>query len=124
MNLLENMALDGIKFSPDGKNLTCDFINTYDGEKVASLLCRNTFYFEYQNGFEEYDGFAAFIHEVCSEELSKKQTISRLKERKYSFVESQGGDISLPNQEYYHIYFQSNEVIIDIFCDTYLLEKI
>lgn len=66
------------------------------GDYYRALKCKNVYYFEYQNAFEDDDGFACYLCEIYSYNLENSEAVSQLKEKKYMFL-NQERNISIPS---------------------------
>ena len=65
-SIIENINLGSFKVSLDGRNIEFELLDMDRGEYYGSLKCKNVYYFEYQNTFEDGYGFACYICEIYS----------------------------------------------------------
>jgi hypothetical protein len=77
--VLEDVNLEAIVISSDGRELTFEFSDMVQRRRCADLVCKSTYLFRYDNAFVEAgDGLPCYVGEVGLEDLGKSELQKRL----------------------------------------------
>lgn len=119
--LLEDINLSELSFSDNGRTLTIEFINMFDGGPCAQLTAKGVVVCNYQNTFGHDDSaLPAYVGEVTCQELREKEAASVLSGLGYGFLGS-GGATYVSRLGYFHIHIESGELIVDLVCEEFKL---
>ena len=120
-SIIENINLGSFKVSLNGRDFEFELLDMSLGDYYGTLKCENVYYFEYQNIFENDEGFACYLCEIYSYNLENSEAVSQLKEKKYMFL-NQDQNISIPSTYIQRVVLESGEMLIDLYCEAYSLE--
>ena len=120
-SIIENINLGSFKVSLNGRNFEFELLDMSLGDYYGTLKCENVYYFEYQNIFENDDGFACYLCEIYSFNLEHSVAVSQLKEKNFRFS-NQNHEIFIPDYNIQNVVLESGEVFIDLYCEAYRLE--
>jgi hypothetical protein len=120
-SIIENINLGSFKVSLNGKDFEFELLDMNFGKHYGTLKCKNVYYFEYQNTFEDDDGFACYLCEIYSFNLENSVAVSQLKEKNFRFL-NQNNEICIPGSNVQNVVLESGEVFIDLYCEAYSLE--
>jgi len=114
--LLEDVNLSEIQISSDGKNIRFDFLDMYEGEPIASLICEDVLHFIYSNNFDEDDSFACYVGEVTVQTFAlDKDIVRELHTMEYQFYDM-GGNVLVRHNELHVVEIEGGEVSIKVLC--------
>ncbi|MGI9278036.1 MAG: hypothetical protein ACR2PX_00140 [Endozoicomonas sp.] len=85
MELFSNVNIDEVIFSSDGKRVTLKFIDMNEGEPAGVIQCSSVLSFNYQNTFDDNDGFAAYVGEVTCLRVDPENISSFLSKMNFKF---------------------------------------
>lgn len=123
MNILKDINLDEIKFSPDGRDISINFLNMSDGSLENILECKSVYYFKFQNCFEVDDGFACYVGEVNYELIKNSELSDWLAKIQYGFYNNDRTPLIPTKTDLYSVHIEGGEIIIELVCEKMLLNK-
>jgi len=107
--LLSNVNLVEIKIGGINE-VSFDFLNTFDGQYLKTIVCKNVIKLCYDNSGE--DSFAYFIGEVYSKKLTLEETNEALKYFNSGFSKPDYGELFL-------VSIEGGEIDIDVLCESF-----
>jgi len=109
--VLSNVALLEVKIG--GMNeVSFNFINTFDGEYLKTIVCKNVVKLRYESIGKET--FTYFIGEAYSKKLSYEETDEALEYFNFGFNKSDYKELVLVSLE-------GGEIDIDVLCESFSL---
>jgi hypothetical protein len=118
MELFSDVNIDEVTFSPDGKKVTLSFVDMHEGEPIGIIQCLSVLLFNYQNIFDDGEGFAAYVGEVTCSRIESKNISSFLSNMNFKFSGADG-NVYTPNiQNLFALHVEGGEVILDIVCEV------
>lgn len=121
--LLADVNLARIKFSDDGRSVTLEFWNMYDGNPCGQLIASKLAVFNYHNSFgSDEDGLAAYLGELNVEACSGAEAESALVRSGYGF-HGPGIEPLATGSKSYWIHAEGGEIELNIFCGDYSFER-
>lgn len=118
MQLLSDINLDEVIFSPNGKDLTFKFVNMTDGALINIIKCKSIFIFTYNNTFEDDDGFACYVGEVTCERISHSNLKKWLTEKRFSFYDVDKSIYVPTTRDLFNLHIEGGQIVIDLACEA------
>ncbi len=119
MILFEDVNLDELKISPDGKDIFLKFIDMNAGFPVGVIKCSSVYSLNYQNIFDLDDGFSCYIGEVVCQRIEQNEFSSILKKISFSFSLNDQSFYMPKRKELFVLHAEGGEVVIDIVCASF-----
>jgi len=116
--MLEDVSLDSMAFSANGKDVVLEFLDLYQGNSIGVIRCLSVCSFDYKNIFDNDDGFACYIEKVSCTRIEKANTESFLNGINFGFTASDGHVYRPGSENLWLLHVEGGEALIKIVCKT------
>lgn len=116
MNILEDVSLDSMVFSADGKDVVFEFLELYQGNTIGVIKCLSVCSLDYQNIFDNDDGFACYIGEVYCTQVKRADTETFLNSINFGFTAPDGHVYRPDSENLWLLHIEGGEAVIKIVC--------
>ncbi len=123
--VLEDVNLETICISSDGRQLRFEFSDMAQRKKCANLVCGSTHLFRYANTFTNAeDGLPCYVGEVGLEELAGTELQERLRVLDYGFgvdltpwrPDAKTRTVQIPFVEHAFAVHMEGAIVVDVVC--------
>ena len=120
MMLWEDVGLDEIAISKDGRSVLIRLIDLTHGAEIGKLLCLDYFCYSIHNNFSGRDnGFACYVGEVRCDLLEGASLEEFAAQQGYAFKCKEGRYLESGSVGF-SMHIESGEIVVDIGCRSIL----
>lgn len=122
--IIEDVNLNKLQVSSDGRNLELFFVDMYNLAPFAEIKCRTLYSFNYQIALEEEGIFPIYVGEVNCATIKDMKFDSKLHELNFHFMISNDpvnplkGDeeVYKPSHECDYLFLESADLFLEVLC--------
>lgn len=113
--LYNDIALEKIEFSKNGKDISFILINTENGNYINTVICKNVIFFAFMNNFDEDEELPCFIGDVSYVKIHKDEIKNKVKDSYFKTLNIKNKKKS----NYFLIKLESGALLIEIICENH-----